>query len=84
MQFLGACEPNPCKNGAKCIPNGKSYDCLCPVRFTGPTCASKYKYIIDNVIIIMIIRISSFFSVYTKISLQNTTRLHQHKGKEWN
>eukprot|EP00794_Sanderia_malayensis_P012275 gene12275-13540_t len=32
------CEPNPCKNEGQCVKKGKSYDCICIVRFTGPQC----------------------------------------------
>ncbi|XP_065063135.1 neurogenic locus notch homolog protein 1-like isoform X2 [Rhopilema esculentum] len=34
----GVCEPNPCKNGGRCVKSGQSYDCICLIRYTGPTC----------------------------------------------
>lgn len=42
--LTGPCEPNPCKNGARCVPNGNSYDCMCAIRYTGPTCAGNYPF----------------------------------------
>ena len=35
------CHPNPCKNGATCVPTDSSYDCDCVLGWTGPHCESK-------------------------------------------
>ncbi|XP_056292235.1 hyaluronan-binding protein 2-like isoform X2 [Pseudoliparis swirei] len=32
------CEPNPCKNGGKCIKDGNDFDCLCPMGYRGRFC----------------------------------------------
>ncbi|XP_057309302.1 neurogenic locus notch homolog protein 3-like isoform X2 [Hydractinia symbiolongicarpus] len=34
----GACTPNPCRHDGVCVANRGSYDCICPVRYTGPHC----------------------------------------------
>ncbi|XP_019737589.1 hyaluronan-binding protein 2-like isoform X2 [Hippocampus comes] len=32
------CEPNPCKNGGRCIKDGDDFDCECPSGFRGRFC----------------------------------------------
>ncbi|KAF3708435.1 Hyaluronan-binding protein 2 [Channa argus] len=32
------CEPNPCKNGGKCIKNGNDFDCMCAQGYRGRFC----------------------------------------------
>lgn len=32
------CEPNPCKNGGRCIKDGDDFDCECPTGFRGRFC----------------------------------------------
>ncbi|KAK1905110.1 Hyaluronan-binding protein 2 [Dissostichus eleginoides] len=32
------CEPNPCRNGGKCVNEGNDFDCLCPAGFRGRFC----------------------------------------------
>lgn len=40
------CDPNPCKNGAKCIDYVNAYDCLCSPGFTGKFLLRMKKYLI--------------------------------------
>ncbi|KAE8280411.1 Hyaluronan-binding protein 2 [Larimichthys crocea] len=35
---VSVCEPNPCKNGGKCIKNGNDFDCVCPSEYRGHFC----------------------------------------------
>uniref|UniRef100_A0A3Q2PKW4 trypsin n=1 Tax=Fundulus heteroclitus TaxID=8078 RepID=A0A3Q2PKW4_FUNHE len=32
------CQPNPCRNGGQCIPDGNDFDCQCPEGFRGRFC----------------------------------------------
>ncbi|KAJ4948958.1 hypothetical protein JOQ06_020479 [Pogonophryne albipinna] len=32
------CEPNPCRNGGKCVNEGNDFDCQCPAGFRGRFC----------------------------------------------
>ncbi|XP_070697711.1 hyaluronan-binding protein 2-like [Pempheris klunzingeri] len=32
------CEPNPCRNGGKCIKDGNDFDCECPLGYRGRFC----------------------------------------------
>ncbi|XP_039995793.1 hyaluronan-binding protein 2-like isoform X2 [Xiphias gladius] len=32
------CEPNPCRNGGKCIKDGEDFDCQCPPGYRGRFC----------------------------------------------
>ncbi|XP_031564353.1 fibropellin-1-like [Actinia tenebrosa] len=41
------CHPNPCKNGASCIPADSSFDCECVKGWTGPLCEVK-QYCVPN------------------------------------
>ena len=36
--FSGPCDVNPCQNGGTCSLNGETFECTCPVRFTGMRC----------------------------------------------
>ena len=33
------CDINPCEHGGTCMNVGKSFKCVCPKGYTGPTCA---------------------------------------------
>uniref|UniRef100_A0A8C2XIV9 trypsin n=1 Tax=Cyclopterus lumpus TaxID=8103 RepID=A0A8C2XIV9_CYCLU len=37
-RHFSLCEPNPCKNGGKCIKDGTDFDCLCPTGYRGRFC----------------------------------------------
>lgn len=41
------CHPNPCKNGATCVPTDSSYDCDCVLGWTGPHCETR-QYCVPN------------------------------------
>ena len=44
-----ACDPNPCKNNAQCVPTaGGSYNCICPAGFNGLDCSRKSPKSIPN------------------------------------
>lgn len=35
---VSVCEPNPCRNGGKCIQDGNDFDCDCPQGYKGRFC----------------------------------------------
>ncbi|XP_013870623.1 hyaluronan-binding protein 2 isoform X2 [Austrofundulus limnaeus] len=35
---FSVCDPNPCKNGGRCIRDGNDFDCECPAGFRGRFC----------------------------------------------
>lgn len=38
FRFVDACLSNPCRSGAKCVPQGNDYKCDCPSGFQGKNC----------------------------------------------
>lgn len=35
---VSVCEPNPCRNGGKCIKDSNDFDCECPQGYRGRFC----------------------------------------------
>ena len=39
------CHPSPCEHGGVCIAKGASYECHCPIHWTGINCESKSSFL---------------------------------------
>ena len=39
------CHPNPCEHGGVCIAKGASYECHCPIHWTGINCESRSSFL---------------------------------------
>ena len=42
----GPCQSSPCSNGATCIGLGNSFQCRCPVQFSGELCEERMRLIL--------------------------------------
>lgn len=39
------CHPSPCEHGGVCIAKGASYECHCPIHWTGINCESRSSFL---------------------------------------
>ena len=52
------CNPNPCKNGGKCTPNGDKFTCSCTAGWKGDTCETSNLLIMKIALVNLFLKIS--------------------------